>query len=91
MAKYTQEEERELNEQLKKWQRKAKRLILDDYYDSVAENLSKNTFDVLKQVTNANSHKDVNGYLWNSGVIENTLKKVEEKIKEARKSKRKQN
>lgn len=85
MARYTEEEERELNNQLKKWQRRAKRLILSDYYDTVADSLNELNYTVLKAVTNAKSHKDINYYLWNSGMIERTLDKVADKIKEARK------
>ena len=80
MANYTPQEEKELNAQLKKWQNRAKRLILNNYYDSAAEYLNDNDYSVLRQITNAESHKD----LWNSGMIERTLDKVQRKIKEAR-------
>ena len=80
MGHYTQEEEKEL----KKWQNRAKRLILNDYYDVVAESLSENDFSTLQKITNAESHRDINTYLWNSGMIERTLDKVARKIKEAR-------
>ena len=39
MANYTEQEEKELNSQLRKWQRRAKRLILSDYYDTVQKAL----------------------------------------------------
>lgn len=84
MGHYTQEEEKELNKELKKWQNRAKRLILNDYYDVVAESLSENDFSILQKITNAESHRDINPYLWNSGMIEKTLDKVAGKIKEAR-------
>lgn len=89
MGKYTQEEEQELNKQLKNWQARAKRLILSDYYDSAAERLSDLDFSILQKITNAKSHKDINLYLWNSGMIEWTLDKVAEKLKEARRESRK--
>lgn len=85
MERYTQEEKRELNNQLKKWQRRAKRLILSDYYDTVAESLNELNYTALKAVTNAESHKDINYALWNSGLIERTLDRIADKIKEARK------
>lgn len=85
MTRYTEEEERELNNQLKKWKRRAKRLILSDYYDTVAESLNELNYIALKAVTNAESHKDINYVLWNSGLIESTLDRITEKIKEARK------
>lgn len=88
MAKYTPQEEKELNAQLKKWQNRAKRLILHNYYDVIAESLTENDFSILRQITNAESYKDVNTYLWNSGLIERTLDKVAEKIKRARKGSR---
>lgn len=82
---YTPQEEKELNTQLKKWQSRAKRLISSNYYDSAAEYLSENDFSILQQITNAESHRDINPYLWNSGMIERVLDKVAEKVKEARK------
>lgn len=84
MANYTPQEEKELNAQLKKWQNRAKRLISNSYYDSAAEYLNDNDCSILRQITNAESHKDINSYLWNSGMIERTLDKVQRKIKEAR-------
>lgn len=89
MANYTAQEEKELNNQLKKWQRRAKRLILNDYYDTAAESLSDLNYTVLKAVTNAETHKDISYYLWNSGLIESTLDRIEKKIKEARAESRK--
>lgn len=88
MGKYTQEEEREFNEQLRKWQARAKRLILSNYYDSAAERLSDLDFTILQEITNAENYKDINSYLWNSGMIERTLDKVAEKLKEARRDSR---
>lgn len=88
MAKYTPQEEKELNAQLKKWQNRAKRLILHNYYDVIAENLTENDFSILRQITSAESYKDVNTYLWNSGLIEKTLDKVAEKIKQGKKGSR---
>lgn len=88
MAKYTPQEEKELNAQLKKWQNRAKRLILHNYYDVIAESLTENDFSILRQITNAESYKDVNTYLWNSGLIEKTLDKVAEKIKQGKKGSR---
>lgn len=84
MEKYTQKEEQELNKRLKKWQARAKRLILSDYYDSAAERLGDLDFSILQKITNAESYKDINSYLWNSGMIERTLDRVAEKLKEAR-------
>lgn len=88
MAYYTPQEEKELNAELRKWQNRAKRLILNPYYDSAAEQLSENDFSILQRVTNAESHKDINPYLWSSGMIERVLDKVARKVKEARKGRK---
>lgn len=82
--KYSPEEDRELNAELKKLQRRAKRLILSDYYDSV--NLNDIQYSILKQITNAESHYDINPYLWNTGMMEKILDDISKKIKEIRKS-----
>lgn len=68
---YSPEEDKELNAELKKLQRRAKRLILSDYYDNV--NLSDIQYSILKQITNAESHYGINPYLWNTGMMEKTL------------------
>lgn len=82
-VQYTVEEEKELNKQLKQWKNRAKRLILSDYYDSIE--LGSIDYSILKQVTNADSYKDVNFYLWNSGFIDKTLDNISNKLKIARK------
>nr|WP_315101359.1 hypothetical protein [uncultured Catonella sp.] len=89
MANYTEQEEKELNSQLRKWQRRAKRLILSDYYDTAAKSLSDLNYTALKAVTNAKTHKDISYYLWNSVLIESTLDRITKKMKEARKEDRK--
>ncbi len=83
-TKYTVEEEKELNSILKKWQNRAKRLILSNYYDSVTLNDLKHT--ILEQLTNAESHKDINYYLWNSGMIDTVLDDISEQMKKIRES-----
>lgn len=84
--KYTPEQDKELNGELQKLQRRAKRLILSDYYDHVR--LNDIQYSALTMLTNAKSHYDVNWYLWNSGVIEKTLDYISEKIKEAKRNDR---
>lgn len=79
MGKYTMVEEIQLNKQLLKWQGRAKKLILSNNYDSVK--LSELQYCILKQITNAESYKDVNSYLWSSGVIDSTLDYISDKIK----------
>ncbi|MDD3040536.1 hypothetical protein [Bacteroides sp.] len=87
--RYTEEEEKELNAQLGKWQRRAKRLILSDYYDCIADRLNDLNYTALTAVTNAETHKDINFSLWNSGLIESTLDRIAELINEARRENRK--
>lgn len=79
MNKYTADEEIQLNKELVKWQNRAKRLILSNNYDSVK--LSELQYCVIKQVTNAESYKDVNSYLWGSGLIDRTLDYISNKLK----------
>lgn len=59
MANYTPQEEKELNAQLKKWQNRAKRLILSDYYDTAAEYLNDNDCSILRQITNRAVMQDI--------------------------------
>lgn len=75
-------DDKELNRELRKMQKKAKRLILSDYYDHI--NLSELQYSILKTLTNARTHKDINWVLWNSGVIEMTLEHISNEIKLAR-------
>lgn len=84
MSAYTKQEEKELNAELRKWKNRAKRLIGSAYYDSIAKELNDNDISILTRVTNAESHYDINPYLWNSGMIENVLDKVAKKIKKER-------
>lgn len=88
MVRYTEQEEKELNAKLKEWQNRAKRLILSDYYDSAADKLNDLDFQILIKITNAETHRDINTYLWNTGMIEKTLKKVADKLKEVRRGNR---
>jgi hypothetical protein len=79
-------DDKELNLELQKMQRRAKRLILSDYYDHIY--LSDLQYSALKTLTNARTHKDVNWYLWNSGVIQSTLEHISNEIKSLRKRNR---
>jgi len=81
----TKLKEKELNKELAKMQHKAKHLILSDYYDSVR--LSDIQYSILKQLTNAKTNKDINSYLWNTGLINKTLDYISAQIKLLRKGK----
>lgn len=78
-------EDKELNRELRKMQQKAKRLILSDYYDYVR--LSELQYSALVTLTNAKTHKDINWYLWNSGLIKRTLEHISNEIKISRNQK----
>lgn len=82
-SKYSTDEDKKLNKELKKLQNKAKKLILNDYYEYIT--LNDIQYSILIQITNAESHYDVNAYLWNSGLMEKTLNDIENKIKQAKK------
>lgn len=85
-SKYTEEEDKKLNQRLKRLQDRAKRLIFSDYYDHVR--LSDLQHSILKQITNAESHYNINYILWNSNCMEQTLDYIAEKIKIAKREDR---
>lgn len=82
MANYSKKEEAELNKQLKKWQNRAKKLILNDKYDHIY--IDDIEYGILNKLVNANTHLDISYYLWNSGMIERTLDNISKKIKEVK-------
>lgn len=84
MTGYTEQEEKNLNDELRKLQTRASKLIGNNYYDAVR--LNDLQYSALKTLTNAETHKDINWYLWNSGLIESTLNYIAEQIKTAKKN-----
>lgn len=80
---YSVEEEKEFNQDLKKFKNRAKKLISDDYYDSIQ--ISEIEYSVLKIITNAETHKDISPCLWNNGMIEYVLNNVSDKLKTIKK------
>jgi len=83
--RYSEEEDKKLNAELKKLQTRAKKIILSDYYDHIS--LSELQYCTLRKITNANSHYDINWNLWMSGLMEKTLDDISQKISNARKEK----
>lgn len=79
MIVYTETEEKELNRQLKEWQKKAEKMILSDRYDKVR--LNELQYAALQKLTNAENHRDINYALWNSGLIESTLKDIAKQMR----------
>ena len=75
-------EEKEINRELRKMQQRAKRLILNDYYDCIV--LSELQYSILQILTNAETHRDINAHLWNSGAIQKTLNSISDGIKAAK-------
>ncbi|WP_432400980.1 hypothetical protein [Wukongibacter sp. M2B1] len=84
---YSVEENKELNSELKKLQNRAKRLILSDYYHHI--HLSDLQYSILTMITNAETHKDINPYLWNSRMMPDVLDYISKELKQARKDDRK--
>lgn len=66
MSKYTPEEEKELNSDLKEWQEKLSKYILSDKWDSISEQLSELEIRQIQIINSAESYKDVNWVVWNN-------------------------
>ncbi len=75
--------DKQLNRELRAMRRRAKNLILNEYYDGVK--LSELQYSILQILTNAEKHQEINAHLWNSGAIEHVLNHISKQIKEARK------
>lgn len=80
---YTVEQDKELNSELLRLQNRAKRLILSDYYDHV--HLNDLQYSILLKITNAETHNDINPYLWNNRMMNEVLDYISNEIKQARK------
>ena len=81
MSEYTEKEEKEFNKQLQSWKKQLTKILLDERYDSI--NVSDIEYNTLKILGNAESHKEINPYLWNGG-IDRVLKNIKEKMRMVR-------
>jgi hypothetical protein len=75
-------EDMELNKELKRLQNRASKLILNEFYDYIS--LTDLQHSILRRITNAESHKDINYVMWNSGIMKQTLDDIARKISEAK-------
>lgn len=62
---YTIEEEKELNNQLKKWQNKQLRAVRRNNFDNVCENMNDIDMSIWEIIARAKSHKDISPIVWN--------------------------
>lgn len=81
MIKYTEKEIKDMNNQVKRWEKRLLNLISDERYDSI--NLSNTEYETLKIVGNAETYKDINCILFN-GMIEKVFESVDAKVRSVR-------
>lgn len=65
MAYYTEQENKELNEQLTRWQKRQLTAVKRKNIDVAFEQMSDWEHSVWTRIATAKTHKDVNGYVWN--------------------------
>lgn len=61
---YTEQEVKELNQQLKRWQKRQLTAVRQDNIDRAFEKMSEIDRSIWKIIANAESHKDVNWLVW---------------------------
>ena len=61
---YTIEEEKEFNNQLKKWQNKQLRAVRRKNFDNASEKMHDADRSVWEIIAKAKSHKDVSPFVW---------------------------
>lgn len=73
---YTKKEEKELNDQLKKWQDKQIKAVRRKNFDYACERMHPGDMSVWKIIANAKSYKDVSVSAWDQAerVIEKYYK-----------------
>lgn len=62
--KYTEQEEKELNKQLKKWQDKQLKAVRRNNFDYACEKMLNADRSVWQIIASAKSYKDVNWIVW---------------------------
>lgn len=65
MAYHTENEEKELNAQLKKWQKRQLTAARQNYFDYVCEIMTETERAIWAGIAKAKSYKDVNWLMWN--------------------------
>lgn len=61
---YTIEEERELNNQLKKWQDKQLRAVRRNNFDNACKNMRDADRSIWEIIARAKSYKDISPFVW---------------------------
>lgn len=64
--RYTPEEEKELNKELREYQAKFKRLIQSQKWDAIASDIYDVHMSTVTKIMNAKSYKDVSWIVWNN-------------------------
>lgn len=62
--KYTEQEEKEMNQQLKKWQERQLKAVRQNYIENAFERMNDIDRNVWRIIANANTYKDVNWLVW---------------------------
>ena len=62
--RYTEQEQKELNKQLKKWKDKQLRVVKRNNFDYACEKMPDIDRNVWQIIANARSYKDVNWIVW---------------------------
>lgn len=62
--KYTEQEEKKLNQQLKRWQKRQLTAVRQNYIDQAFDKMSDMDRRIWEVIANAESYKDVNWLVW---------------------------
>ena len=71
----------ELKNKYISWKNKSKRLVLNEYFDSIE--LTDIEYETLKRLNNSNSYNDISYVMWN--ILDDVIKSVRLKLINARK------
>ena len=66
MVNYTEQEEKELNQQLTRWQKRQLTAVKGNNIDKAFESMGEIDRAVWEKIANAKYHKDVNYLVWNN-------------------------
>ena len=61
---YSEQEERELNQQLRRWQKRQLTAVKQDNIDRAFDKMTEIDCSIWKIIANAESHKNVNWLVW---------------------------
>lgn len=66
MANYTEQEEKELNHQLRRWKKQQLTAVRQDKIDIAFESMTEIDRAIWEMIARADSHKDVNWLVWDN-------------------------